>query len=94
VEIVAYDPSHLFGFSFSNKPVAALSHLLYDSANSSKVAHVHSMVFGTNDSYMMAWRGKDGRNYQGISVPSFSSFAQSSVLTGNREQPTLASLPA
>lgn len=34
----------------------------------SKIAHVHSLVFGADSSYMLAWKGKDGKNYQGISA--------------------------
>jgi hypothetical protein len=33
----------------------------------SKITHVHSLVFGADGSYMLAWKGKDGKNYQGIS---------------------------
>jgi hypothetical protein len=37
-----------------------------ENGTGSKVSHVHNMVFGANGSYMIAWKGKDGRNYQGI----------------------------
>lgn len=32
------------------------------------MVHVHNMAFGANGSYMIAWRGKDGKNYQGIPI--------------------------
>ncbi|CAK7207213.1 hypothetical protein SEUCBS139899_010022 [Sporothrix eucalyptigena] len=32
----------------------------FGSTTGSKVSHVHNLVFGANNSFMMAWRGQDG----------------------------------
>lgn len=36
----------------------------FSSNTGSRVAHVHTLVFGASNSFMMTWRGKDGSNYQ------------------------------
>jgi len=36
-----------------------------EDAKGSEISYVHNMVFGANGSYMLAWKGANGKNYEG-----------------------------
>jgi hypothetical protein len=68
VEMVRRNPSiavraQLSDGSRGTLPAGVLNRIR--ATTGAKVSHVHNLVFGTNGSYMMTWRGKDGSNYQG-----------------------------